>query len=235
MIAQGIVASSVRDAYQPPLGSAYIPRTASNWIQNPAADSFTPTSTLTLTARIALELPLPGNCSIAECWLTTGNRWIWRFGSTNMISLLWFQGGATQTRTTTTAWPYASATWGWLRTTLTLNNGSSQHVVRNEYSGNGINWTLLQADIVTGGVASVDSVSSTLTVGNRGGTPGALGLKGWISDLIVQYDGVTRFAMDLSQDLKGVSAAATNFYVSSGQYVSVSRSGSPALVLYPPP
>jgi len=217
-----------------PTGYAFIPRTASNWIQNPAADTFTPTSTLELTARFALELPLPGNCSIAEAWLTAGNRWIWRFGSTNMISLLWNQAAATQTRTATTAWPYANGVWGWLRTTLTLNNGSSQNVVRNEVSQNGANWSLLQADIVTGGVASMDSVSATLTVGNRGGTPGALGLKGWISDLLVKYDGTTRFEMHLQQNLSGVAVGAATFTVTSGQVVSVSRSGSPALVLTPP-
>lgn len=228
----GITASSYRHV-APPTGYAYIPRTASNWIQAPAADSFVATSNLVLTARIALELPLPGNCSIAECWLTSGNRWIWRFGSTNMINFLWFQGGATQTRTSTIPWPFAAGEWGWIRTTFTPNNGSSQHVVKHETARDGVGWIPWQ-DIVTGGVATMDTVSSTLTVGNRGGTPGALGLKGHISDLLVQYNGVTRFEMHLQQNLVGVAVGATSFVTTSGHTVSVSRSGSPALVLTPP-
>lgn len=232
----GVIAShSTHSGVMPdPVGYAFIPRTASNWLQNPAADTFTPTASLELTARIALELPLPGNCSVAESWLTTGNRWIWRFGSTNMISLLWNQGGGTQTRTATTAWPFANGVWGWLRSTLTLNNGSAQNVVRHEASQNGQDWTTL-GNIVTGGAASMDSVSSTLTVGNRGGTPGALGLKGWMSDFTARYDGVTRFDMHLEADLIGVAVGAASFPVASGQTVNVSRSGSPALVLTPPP
>lgn len=235
-VAVGIVASSHKVPVSgPPVGYVTIPATSSNALKQTPDDNPTITD-LVITARLYLaSVPGSGTREICERWVTSStgtNRFIYRFDATAKPVFIFQQAGATQTRTATVAWPFASGVWGYIRMTFTPDNGSSQHVVLFETSVDGSTWTVLDT-VITGGVASIDNGTGALAIGNRY-FGSALGLNGAMSDLKVVSGGVTLFEMHAEVDLIGVVVAATSFVSTSGHTVSVLRSSSPALVLVPP-
>ena len=217
-----------------PLGWISVPATASNALRqtpddNPVIDD------LILTARLALNtVPGSGTRELCERWVVSGggtNRFIWRFDASAHAVLIWSSSATTITKTTTGVWPFGSGQWGWLRTTLDVNNGSSQNAVIHETSVDGVTWTPFET-ITTGGVTTVDAGSSAFGIGNRY-FGSALGLNGLLSDLIVRNASATLFEMHTETDLKGVPANATSFVTTSGHTVSVLTTGG--LTLVPPP
>jgi hypothetical protein len=231
----GVVASGFR-ASTVPLGWVDAPATASNALRQQPDDSPV-IDDLIIVARLAMNgVPGSGNRTICERWVTSAtgtNRFILRLDASARPVLLFAQAGATQTRTATVAWPFATAQWGWLRTTLDVDNGAGQHVVRFETAPDGTTWTVLDT-VTTAGVASVDPGAGSLAVANRY-FGSAIGLNGKVADLVVSNASAVLFEMHCDADLRGVAVDASAFTATSGHTVTVARSGSPALVLVPPP
>jgi hypothetical protein len=219
-----------------PLGWISVPAIASNALRQ-VPDDNPVINDLILTARVALNtVPGSGTREICERWVVSGggtNRFIWRFDATAHVVLIWSSAAVTITKTTVAAWPFGSGAWGWLRTTLDVDNGSSQNAVIHETSVDGQTWTAFET-ITTGGVTTVDAGSAALGVGNRY-FGSALGLNGLISDLKIQNATTTLFEMHTEADLKGVLATATSFVTTSGHTVNVLTASSPVLTLVPPP
>lgn len=219
-----------------PTGYFNIPSTATNALRQTPDDAPT-INDLIITTRIQLNaVPGTGSRTICERWVVQGggtNRFICRIDTTGKPTLLFQQSAATQTRTSTKVWPFAAGDWGWLRTTLDVDNGASGHTVTWETSTNGSSWSAFDS-VVTAGVASVDAGSGALGIGNRY-IGSALGLNGKMSYLKVANATTTLFEMNTQTDVYGKTDADTTFTSTSGHAVSVIRTGSPATELVPPP
>lgn len=231
----GIVASAHR-VPPPPAGYIDIPTTnATNNVQAAATDNPAITD-LIVTARLRLyTVPGTANRSIVERWLTQSigaNRYLTRFVTGGFPTLLYSQAG-NQTRSSTKTWPFAAGQWGWLRINFDADDGAGNNVTKFETSRDGVNWTVLDIVTVAGVAAIATGPAGYTSVGGRIGSN--LGLDGAISDLKVELDGVVDFEMHTAVDLAGVAVGAASFIATSGETMTVNRTGSPALVLVPPP
>jgi hypothetical protein len=230
----GCIAAS--HIFAPPLGYIDVPVTSSNNLMSTPND--TPTiDDLTLTARVTLNaVPGSGSRTICERWVTQSiglNRFIWRFDATAKPNLIYGSAAATLTRASTVAWPFPANQWGWLKTFLDVDNGASQNVCYFWTSGDGVSWSLLDT-VTTAGVTPIDTgTAGYLAIGGRTGS--TLGLTGKISDLKIENATSTLFEMHTDANLSGVAVGAASITVTSGQTMTVQRSGSPALVLVPSP
>jgi hypothetical protein len=182
---------------------------------------------------------------VAKYNTSSGNHRSYRFVLTSTGSLrIWWSTNGTDffSLTSTVNLPNQSnGTFRWVAITLDVDNGASNPSARFWYSSDGSSWTQLGTTVNgTGGVTSLFSGPANLEIGsiNAGGSERFAGRVKHISvrDGIGAsgvVGGTEVFKFDATTDLVNVSSSATSFTASTGQTVTVNRSGSPSTNLIP--
>jgi hypothetical protein len=140
------------------------------------------------------------------------------------VRLQWTEDGSTLlTRTSTVAVPFADGEAGWVRATLDVDDGSSNHVATFYTSTDGITWSALGAPVTTAGVTSIYSSAQPLYVGGRALASFPFGGNIYRAQVLDGIDGTLVLDVDTSVISSG---SATSFTALTGQTVSINRSTS---------
>jgi hypothetical protein len=121
------------------------------------------------------------NVSPLSKWGAAGNRsWYLRIQSTGVLGLVWSADGTNNTGVVLSTIPsgISDGVFSWIRATLTVNNGSSQHEVRFYTSTDGVTWSQLGATVTNAGTTNIFSSSADLVIGTTTGfTPVPMSVK----------------------------------------------------------
>ena len=221
--------------FAPPLGYIDVPVTSSNNLMSTPDD--TPTIDDLTTARVTLNaVPGSGSRTICERWVTQSiglKRFIWRFDATAKPNLIDGTAAATLTRASTVAWPFPANQWGWLKTFLGCRQRCQpERLLLLDQRRRGL---LVTARHRHHRRSDTHRHRYCWVPRYRGAHRLDVGPHGKISDLKIENATSTLFEMHTDANLSGVAVGADSITVTSGQTMTVQRSGSPALVLVPSP
>ena len=211
------------------LGYVYLPGVASNYLSVPDAAALDITGDIDLRVRVALDdwTPTTEQQLIAK-YLVTGNQRSYRLSirdTTGFVRLAWSNDGTAENFKQSTVAPTASDGQPlWVRATLTVNNGSSQNEVRFYTSSDGSTWTQLGSTVTTAGTTSVYASTSLLEVGTYNtGASNPAAFRCYRAQVLNGIGGTTVLDVDCNAI---TSAAATTFTATTGQTVTINKSGT---------
>lgn len=226
------------------MGYVLFPGEASDYVWAPDAAPLDITGDLTLIARVAPDdwTPSVAQAIIAKFDVSGGinqRSYMLRIGSTGGLEFIWSTDGTVANQKTAlsnnTIGDLAPGSVRWIASTIDVNNGAGGNTVRFWYADDTLSWTQLGTDVVQAGATSIFNSTSRLTLGCHSAGTGSL-YTGKISNAIVASGigagglpgGTNVFNM---LDTNIPSNVAGSFVVSTGQTLTVSRSGSPATFL----
>jgi hypothetical protein len=158
----------------------------------------------------------------------TGNQRSYRLSirdATGFVRLAWSNDGTAENFKQSTVAPTVSDGQPlWVRATLTVNNGSSQNEVRFYTSSDGSTWAQLGSTVTTAGTTSIYASTSLLEVGTYNtGSSNPAALCCYRAQVLNGIGGTTVLDIDCNAI---TSAAATTFTATTGQTVTINKSGT---------
>jgi hypothetical protein len=223
-------------------GYVDLPGLSGNYLSTPDAAALDIVGDIGIGARIAPANPIPGVDQEIIGKRSSGTTCSYRLilNDDGTLIFAWSADGTAQlTATSTLTVPVAADEWTYVFATLDVNNGASGRDIRFWTSDDGTLWEQL-GDIVTqAGVTSIFNSSSPLEIGST--SLGTLNLfDGKISHAQVRSGigaagapgGTTVFSFD-SYDIPAEPAGS--FTATTGQTVTVNRSGTDDTLLVPVP
>lgn len=150
-----------------------LPGGSGNYVSSPDAAALDIVGDIDIRARIAPDdwTPSADQCIISKS-NTSGNQRSYQFiiQSPGNLRFSWSTDGTganTRNVDSTVSTGFTNGEAHWVRVTLDVDNGSTQHVVTFYTSENGTSWTQLGATVTTAGVTSIFSSTATANVGAR--------------------------------------------------------------------
>jgi len=215
--------------------------TSGNYLSSPDAAALDIVGDITLIARIAADDWSPSTTmEIVNKWFTTTNQRSYRLflNTDGTISLSHSTTGSDTITATSTAnlAALAPADWKWIAVTLDVVDTTNRST-RFWTSDDGVVWTQLGATVTVAGTTSIFSSSASLNV--SGFNNGISGLfSGKVSNISIRNAIGASGTVPAGNEVFGfgpanlpTTEAATTFTASTGQTVTLNRSGSPAITL----
>lgn len=224
------------------VGYLDLPGTSGNYASTPDAAALDITGDLSIAALIAPDDWTPATSSMIVTKDGTGandHSYSLRLLGSGALNLVWSPDGTTASQisvaSTANLSALANGAKKWVGATLDVVNGANR-VLKFWQSDNGVNWTQLGATITTAGTTSIGAGAAALMIGAFGaGTSNLLGgnyyyvrVANGIGSNTDPIQGTTAFLFDGAKNLDGLATGATSFTASSGQTVTVNRSGTPS-------
>ncbi|HEU0068696.1 MAG TPA: DUF4038 domain-containing protein, partial [Nitrospiraceae bacterium] len=217
-----------------PEGHVSFPNANGNWLSTPDAAALDITGDICITARIRPTTWTPTLSYGIVCkWRTGALSYAFRLNTTGTLGFLWSANGTSTTGTVNSS-VALSGPIDWLYVAVTLDvSDAGNRVTRFWTSTNGSAWTQLGGTVTAATTTSIFSSTSPLDIGAvDGGLQQTFG--GDISHVTVRdgigasgvVGGTTRFNFAGAVDLAGITPTATSFTATSGQTVTVNRSGT---------
>ena len=210
-----------------PSSSLTLPGTTGNYLSTPDATALDITSEMTVIARIKPTDWTPASqVNIVSKALTTTNiSWYFQLTPTGQLQFTWSSGGTSATNTNKLSGGNLAAlvnnTWLYVSVTFVGATGS----VRFWTSPDNVAWTELGTTTAVG-ATSIFSGAAPLEIGSASGglLPFAGGI-GYVQIRNTTAAGGEVFRFDLA-NLNGLAPAATTFTATTGQTVTINKTGS---------
>jgi hypothetical protein len=210
-------------------GSAYVrvPGIVGNYLSSPDAASLRLTGDIDLIARLALDDWTPSSVTNLIAKFSTTGQFAYRlYIDTSGRPVFGYSNDGTTliARTASTATGVTDGAPKWVRATMDIDNGSSQHEVKFYLSDDGSSWTQLGTTVTTAGVATIFAGTSTIGIGDRSNTAGQTSAGKFYRAIIKDgIGGSTVLDVDTSVITSG---DATSFTATTGQTVTINRAAS---------
>lgn len=147
-----------------------LPGSSGHYVSTPDADEFDITGDIDLRVRLKMTDWTPSSAeTILSKYNTSGNQRSYEFLilSTGAPRIQWSEDGSTFTSLSSSAVTgFTNGTTHWIRATLDVDNGSSQHVATFYTSSDGETWTTLDTK-TSAGTTSINAGTADLIVGAR--------------------------------------------------------------------
>lgn len=221
----------VRERWMEHLGSnfAFIPGIAGNYLSVPDAPALDITGNLDIRAQIALDdwTPTTENVVISKASSSTTRSYKLSITSAGRIRLSWSTNGSTwNDRDSTVSTGLTNRGIKWIRATIDVDNGLSQHEVRFYTADDGFTWSQLGTTVVTSGATSIFSSTSPVEIGTtETGLSPMLG-KVFVAQILNEIEGTTVLRADVPTNVASIDGNVNSFTATTGQTVTVSRSGT---------
>jgi hypothetical protein len=208
----------------------YLPGVAGNYASTPDSAAVSVTGDIDLRAKVAMDDWTPGTDQyFISKWTTNQRAYYLGLTTAGNIILTWSTNGTTTTNYNQSASSVSlvDGTTKWIRATLDVDNGSSQHVIQYFTSDDGTTWTQLGATVTNAGTTSIFDGSSVLEVGSAFiGTSTLLRGKMFRAQVLNGIGGTVAF--DANFETSITSLLQTSFTESSANAatVTINRSGS---------
>lgn len=202
----------------------YVPGSNADEITVPDEAALDITGDIDLRAYVALDDWTPAQQgTLIGKWSTNQLSYIMTIQPGGTVRLQWTTdglSGTNQSRTSTVATGITDGTAKWIRATLDVDNGSSQHDVKFFTSDDGSTWTQLGTTVTTAGTTSIHAGTSTLAFGGAGVGSVWLAGKLYRAQVFNGIDGTKVLDIDTSVVTSG---ASTTFTALTGQTASILR------------
>lgn len=231
----------VQDALHGRNGWVDLPGQTGDYLSTPDAAALDIVGDICLVAQIAPDdwTPAAAMTFISKA-TSAGDQWGYdfRLGTTGTLSIVWttngIAAGALSATSDANLGALAAGEWKWVAATLDVDNGAAQKAARFWTSDDGAVWTQLGTTKTTAGTTSIFNSNAALIVSGLGGgaTQPFAGLVAHVSvrdgiGAAGVVGGSEVFRFDATIDLSGVDPEAATFLATTGQTVTVNRSGTP--------
>jgi hypothetical protein len=226
-------------------GYVTIPNVNSNYLSTPDAAALDIVGDLTIVAKVApTSWAAGGFQTIVGKWSTASNlSYLFSINSASGLTFQWTTGGITPlSLASSVAIPGIVAGQAkWVAVTFDVDNGAAGRTARFWWSNNGINWNLIGTPQTSATATSIFSGTSPLFLGVNTATTERM--NGNIYDVSIRtgFDPTTFAPVVIPgaaekfhfSGYELTNAAAATFVATSGQTVTVNKSGSPQTTITP--
>ena len=147
-----------------------LPGTSGNYASTVDSVANSITGDIDIRVKVAMTdwTPAAGQVFVAK-WTSTGNQLAYRFGiaATGRPNFFYSAAGAVGTqRDATAATGFTDGTEHWVRTTVDVDDGAGNHVVKFYTSEDGETWTQLGSTVTTAGTISLFDSTAVVELGS---------------------------------------------------------------------
>jgi len=203
----------------------YLPGVASNYLSVPDEAALDITGDIDLRAYVAMDdwTPASNNDLIGK-YNSGDESFFFRLHDDGDLSFSHSSDGSTVTQDRSTEGvSVADGAALWVRVTLDVDNGSSEHETKFYTSDDGSTWTQLGATVTSAGTTSIFASTTEVQIGTRGDGANPSAGKVYRAQILDGIDGTPVLDVDCSQIASG---ADTSFTALTGQTVTINRSTS---------
>jgi hypothetical protein len=143
-----------------------LPGTVNSYVSTPDSSANSITGDIDIRVKVSMDdwTPFSDNHAyVSKFQNSSGDSYVFMMNSSDRLTFSWRDSSDVQfTESATAATGFTDGTIHWIRATLDVNDGSSNHVLKFYTSNDAITWTQLGATVTTAGVTTIQD--STLSV-----------------------------------------------------------------------